>query len=258
MNTEYKNTPDNPFTNDGAGYALSRPTYPGTLVQALSKHCTEHKVAVDIGCGTGQLSSLLAEAFEHVIALDSSLSQLNHATQCHNITYRQAFADDTGLEDQCADLITVAQAAHWFDLDRFYKEAQRIAKPNSTLAIISYGVPLLEDGEVAQRFEQFYWQDIHRFWPKERRHVEDNYLSLSFPFTELPFPNLKIERHWSFKDLAGYIATWSAMKKASSAGAEQAMLAALGEIEAIWGGSEVKRLISWPINCKVAQLNPKD
>jgi SAM-dependent methyltransferase len=247
----------NPFISDGAGYAKSRPSYPPVLVETLAKLCDRRETAVDIGCGTGQLSVLLVSAFEQVIALDLSHSQIESASQHDKVTFRQAPAENTQLDDGTADIITVAQAAHWLDLDSFYIEAKRIARPGCILALISYGVPMLEGRELQERFKQFYWTDIHEYWPEERKHVEDGYSSIAFPFEELGFPNLEIELNWSFEEFASYVDTWSAVKRAKQLGDSVRWNAALREIKAVWGSSEIPKRISWPITCKVAEIIPR-
>jgi len=100
------------------------------------------------------------------------------------------------VPDGSANLITAAQAAHWFDLEAFYAEAQRIAAPNAVIALITYGV-LSADGPAADRIKHFYWDEIHPHWPQGREHVETGYSEFAFPFTHISMPELSIERDWT-------------------------------------------------------------
>lgn len=99
--------------------------------------------ALDLGCGTGQLSVLLAGEFDRVTATDPSASQIASAGARGNIRYAIGTAEAIDLPPASLDLIVAAQAAHWFDLPAFYAEARRIAAPGAALALVSYGVPRL-------------------------------------------------------------------------------------------------------------------
>src|SRR5437763_12584228 len=128
------------FSTGSEGYATYRPSYPARLVDELASVSPSHKLALDCGCGTGQLSVLLAKRFALVVATDASATQIEKARPHERVQYRTALAEDSGLEGSTADLITVAQAAHWLDLEKFYTEVRRIARPNAILALITYGV----------------------------------------------------------------------------------------------------------------------
>jgi SAM-dependent methyltransferase len=248
-----KNHKNNPFMEGGEDYARARPTYPPDLARALADLCGGRAHAVDVGCGTGQLSAALATVFDTVTAFDPSASQIASATEHPRIRYRVGAAEEMSLPDGSADLVVAAQAAHWFDLKRFYAEARRILRPRGALALVAYGVPSLE-GPAGARFERFYWRDVHRFWPEARRHVEAGYRTLPFPFAEAAPADLQIIREWDFDALRAYIGTWSAMRAAREAGAGDSMEAALSEIAAAWGGETTRHRIAWPILMRAAIL----
>ncbi len=176
-------------------YSRYRPRYPNTLVDVLAKLCDEHELVWDCGCGTGQLSILLAERFKAVIATDASAAQLQRATPHPRITYRTALAEDSQLPTACANLVTVAQAAHWFDLERFYAEAKRVSRPHAVIALITYGM-LQVDAAVDEVLRHFYDGTLGPYWPPERRIVEEGYASLLFPFQKLETPQLLMEEAW--------------------------------------------------------------
>lgn len=241
------------FSKGSADYATYRPSYPLSLVEALAPLCpTQHRV-LDCGCGTGQLSVLLAEKFEEVIATDASAAQIAKAQKKEGVIYRTALAEQSGLADECVDLITVAQAAHWLDLETFYKEVTRVAKPNSVLALITYGI-LQVEGTVDTLIQQFYHQTIGPYWPAERRQVEDGYQSLPFPFTELKVPTINMQEFWHLDELMGYFNTWSAVKAAEKAlgfnPVDQLRVALLPE----WGDPKSKKKITWPLSIRAGKV----
>jgi SAM-dependent methyltransferase len=163
------------------------------------------------------------------------------------------------LPDASADLITVAQAAHWLDLEAFYAEVRRVARPRAILALISYGVLEVADARADAVVRDFYRDVLGPHWPPERRHVEDGYRTLAFPFAEIPFaeipaPALSIEVAWGLDDLIGYTETWSAVRAAERAlgrGPITAFRAALAEA---WGEPEERRGVRWPLSLRVGRL----
>ncbi len=122
-----------------------------------------------------------------VIGIDPSADQLAYATPHPKICYLQAAAEQLPVAAQRINLITAAQAAHWFDLPAFYNEVQRIGAPDGIVALISYGTPKLS-ASASERFGQFCQKEIAPYWPPERQWVESGYQTLDFPFAELPAP----------------------------------------------------------------------
>lgn len=241
------------FSKGSDDYAVYRPSYPLDLVNELADLCFTQNRALDCGCGTGQLSVLLAKRFEEVIATDASSAQIEKAQKEDNVIYQVALAEQSGLADESVDLITVAQAAHWLDLDKFYKEVERIARPNGILALITYGV-LHVEGSIDTLIQQFYYQTIGPYWPAERQHVEDSYQSLPFPFTEIKVATVNMEEFWSLDELLGYFNTWSAVKEAEKVRGfnpvDQLRMVLLPE----WGDPENKKRISWPLSIRAGKV----
>ena len=77
--------------------------------------------------------------------------------------------------------MTVAQAAHWFDLDAFYREVDRVLKPGGVVALWCYGIMGIDAGidRILHRFEH---ERVGPYWPEERRHVDAEYRTLPFPY----------------------------------------------------------------------------
>ncbi len=128
------------FSEISAAYAAHRPSYPAALVDFLARLAPARRLAWDAGCGSGQLSVLLAGAFERVVATDASPEQIGRAASHARVEYRCARAEESGLPERVADLATAAQAAHWFDLPSYYAEVRRVVRPGGIVALISYGV----------------------------------------------------------------------------------------------------------------------
>ena len=244
------------FSQNTAAYAAFRPSYPIDLVNTLADLCPGTERVLDCGCGTGQLSVLLAQRFSEVIATDASAMQIENAQACEGVTYRTALAEQSELTDHSADLITVAQAAHWLDLDRFYQEVHRIAKPNAILAFITYGV-LHVDGEVAEQIQQFYYQTIADYWPAERKHVEDGYQNLAFPFPEIQLAAIDMDAFWNLDQLMGYLKTWSAVKEAEKIMGFNPVDRLRTDLSTVWGDPETKKKVTWPLSIRAGRINSR-
>ena len=244
------------FSSNAAGYAAYRPTYPKDLVNALADISPSQALALDCGCGTGQLSVLLAERFDQVVATDASAAQIEKAEPHQRVTYRAALAEDSGLPDASVDLITVAQAAHWLDLDKFYAEVRRVARPNAVVALITYGV-LHVEGDADPAVQRFYYDTIGPYWPAERRHVEDGYRGLPFPFHETRLPDLAIEVSWTLDDLVGYINTWSAVRAAEKALGTNPAVEFEQELRKLWDDAATRRRVTWQLSLRVGYVTGK-
>lgn len=238
------------FDRGGQDYARFRPTYPSALADALARMAPSRALAVDVGCGTGQLAVQLAERFDTVLAADPSPAQLGAAQPHPRVHYVRASAEALPMPDAAAQLVTAAQAAHWFDLPAFYRQVRRIAAPGAVLALITYGTPRL-DPVIDPRFQHFYAHRIGPYWPAARRLVDDGYRTLDFPFSEFTAPPLHIEQRLDLAGLLGYVATWSAVRAAARAGQETLMTGFADDLARIWGGPDRERLVTWPITMRI-------
>ncbi|MGC4010793.1 MAG: class I SAM-dependent methyltransferase [Pseudomonas sp.] len=241
------------FDQGGQAYARFRPEYPVELASYLASMAPDRLLAVDVGCGNGQLTRQLAGHFDAVVGFDPSADQIAQTAPQENLSYACAPAEDLPLLDRSASLITAAQAAHWFDLPRFYAEVRRVAEPNAILALISYGVLHL-DGALGERFEQFYWKEIGPYWPAERKLVDSGYATLDFPFAEFPGPDIAIRLEWSLEEFLGYVSTWSAVRSAREAGREDLLQGFAADLAERWGDPAARHLVSWPINMRIGRV----
>lgn len=235
------------FTAVAKQYAHSRPTYPPELFAWLAQACAERELAWDVGAGNGQASAALAEHFAKVWATDLSEAQIAQAASHPRIEYRVAPADRSGLPDASVDLVTVAQALHWFDLDAFYSEVRRVLKPSGLIAVWTYGVLHVEGDAVEERVSRFYHDVVGAYWPAERRHVETAYAQLPFPFAKVPSPEFAIRLAWTLDDLLGYCRSWSATARCQSATGSDPVTALEADLAPVWGARDQRRVVTWPI-----------
>jgi trans-aconitate 3-methyltransferase len=181
-------TPQNPVF-DGKEYAASRPSYPEELFQTIYEYHTTHggqwRTAVDVACGTGQATVSLGHRFRKVYGLDSNPSQIEEAICLPNITYKLSRGETLEFDAASIDMITVAQAAHWLDLPRFYDESRRVLRKDSgTLAVWCYAFCHVDDAEIEQALQYFY-NAIHDYWDSRRVLVDDLYRNLEFPLNNV-------------------------------------------------------------------------
>lgn len=241
------------FDQGGGAYARFRPEYPPQLAACLASLAPDTRLAVDVGCGNGQLTRLLALHFNAVVGLDPSADQIANAPAHEHIHYQCAPAEHLPMADGSASLVAAAQAAHWFDLPAFYKEARRVAAPGGVLALISYGVLKL-DPPLDAPFQRFYRDEIGPYWPAERKLVDSGYATLEFPFEELAPPRLEIRREWRLAEFLGYLSTWSAVRSAREAGREDIFLDFAQRMALAWKDENTPRPIVWPINMRIGKL----
>jgi len=148
-------------------------------------------------------------------------------------------------------LITVAQALHWFDLKRFFAEANRVLRPRGVLAAWAYGINEVEGDEVNRIVREFYSNVVGPYWPPERKLVEERYRSIQFPFTEVSVPNFRMEAEWSLDQLLGYFSTWSATQRYIKSRGEDPIVELRKQLMPLWDRQD--RKITWPLALRVVR-----
>jgi SAM-dependent methyltransferase len=238
------------FSRVAASYAAYRPRYPAALIDLLVEHAPGRALAWDVGCGSGQLSIALADRFERVIATDLVQAQLDQATPHARVTYRCAPAEASGLVAGSADLVVAAQAAHWFDLPRFYAEAERVGRPGALVALVSYGRAYFTgDADVTH----FHRVTLDAYWPPGRELVDNGYRDIHLPWTPVEAPAIDMTVEWSRDELVGYLSSWSAVAKLVEREGPAAFDAIRERLASTWPDGE-RRVIRWPLAIKVARL----
>jgi len=237
----------NHFGRVAEHYAAARPRYPAALFDWLADQASGHRLCWDVGTGSGQAATALAELFDLVVASDASPEQIAAATAHQRLQYRLATAEHSGLSAASVDLITVAQALHWFDLQGFYREVRRVLRPGGLLAVWSYGVFHADLPEIDQLLMDFYAERVGPYWPPERQMVENSYRDLPFPFPEIAAPRLDIELHWTMSQLLDYLRSWSATGRFRAARGFDPVIELESGLQLLWGKAGQTRAFHWPL-----------
>lgn len=233
-------------------YDHFRPRYPAGLIDFLADAAPARDLAWDCATGTGQAAVALAGRFERVIATDASAAQVHHATRHPKVRYAVAPAEDCGLADASADLVTVAQALHWLDLGRFYAEVRRVARPGAVIAAWTYS--LADADPVVDPLVAAFYAQMSPWWPPERSHVEDGYRNLEFPFRAIHTPDFEVLEAWPLARLLGYFSTWSAVNRCRRDTGEDPVEALGRRLAKVWGDPAEARPVRWPLHLRVGRV----
>ena len=202
------------FSRASGAYARDRPTYPAALFDWMASHCRERSAAWDCATGNGQAAARLAERFTRVEATDISSEQIQAGVRGPNIIYSAQAAEHTGFADASFDLITVAQALHWFDFGSFWPEVRRVAKPGAFFC--AWGYAWLEGDQMLQeRFLDPMAALLAPYWAPNNRILWHGYRSeeIAFPFERMEAPPCSILLAWDIAAVIRFVQTWSAYKR---------------------------------------------
>jgi ubiquinone/menaquinone biosynthesis C-methylase UbiE len=238
------------FSSKSSSYAKYRPTYPQELYQFLKEKLDKTEKAWDCGTGNGQVAGALAKFFKEVQATDISQQQLDNAIRQPNIHYSVQTAEKTNFPDNNFDLITVAQAIHWFNFEAFNKEVARVLKPDGIIAVIGYSL-FKSNPETDEVILKFYHDIVGPFWDEERKYLDEKYKTIPFPFKELESPVFEQEYEWTFNHVMGYLKTWSAVKHYEKANGENPVALIEEELKATFGA---KNKVVFPILFRCGKL----
>ena len=224
------------FSTQAAAYARYRIAYPPELYAWLLPLVPHRLRAWDCATGNGQVAAVLADYFRDVEATDLSASQLAEAVERPNIHYQVARAEQTPFPDDYFDLITVGQAVHWFDLEAYHREVRRVAGPGTVLA--EWGYQFCHTGQSAlnQVLNRFHNETSAPYWDANRRHVENEYAQLPFPFARVRQARFTVTKHWQLADMLGYLRSWSATANyARQHGGADMVALVEEELTRLWG-----------------------
>ena len=238
--------PGDHFSSISAGYSTFRPRYPRALFEFLAAIAPRRRLAWDCGAGTGQATVDLAEFFDHVVGTDVSAEQISRAPKHPKIEWIVSPAESVPLESGSVDLITVAQALHWFDHARFYAEVRRVAGPGAAIAAWTYAAPRM-DGAVGEVLRRTMFETVGAYWPPERRYVDEEYRSIPFPFERTAAPAFALEEQWNLAQVAGYMRTWSATTRYVAAHQQDPIVAVGQELAGLWPDATQTKRITWPL-----------
>jgi SAM-dependent methyltransferase len=238
------------FSAHAAAYARYRPDYPAELFAWLASAAPARGTAWDCATGNGQAAVALAEHFAEVAATDASEEQVRNARPHPRVRYAVAPAERSGLANASVDLVTVAQALHWFDLPAFFAEARRVLRPGGVLAVWAYAL-FTATSEIDAVVTRIYRDIVGPYWPPDRKVIETGYAGIDLPFDPVDAPPFWMEKRWTAADALGYIGTWSATRGYVKARGHDPVALIADDLAAAWGAGE--RLIRWPLILKVGR-----
>lgn len=230
-------------------YAQYRIDYPADLYDFLLARVAKRDRAWDCATGNGQVANVIADVFGQVEATDISETQLAQAVlkpnaARPNVHYQLSPAEQTPFADQTFDLITVAQALHWFDVGAFHREVRRVAKPGATIAEWGYGLVQLSD-ELDPILLDFYRNRVGPYWDPQRQFIDNQYATLPFPFADVQRAAFTARRTWDLERFLNYLRTWSAVRQYIYENEEDPATALGKTLAPMWGAGE--RELRFPI-----------
>ncbi|ESU22409.1 methylase involved in ubiquinone/menaquinone biosynthesis [Flavobacterium enshiense DK69] len=242
------------FSVNSKGYSQFRPRYPEKMIQQIVSLVKEKNVALDVATGNGQVAAKLAAVFQAVYGTDISENQLSQAPEINNVIYRKMPAEQTDFADRQFDLITVAQAIHWFDFDTFYKEIYRILKPDGVFAVMGYGF-FSTNKDSDKILWRLYEGIVGPYWDPERDYLTQEYQTIPFPLDEIVNEKYTQTYTWTFEQLIGYLETWSATTNYEKANNNENPIDIVrDELKASWEKGDKK--VAFPMFLRIGKLKP--
>lgn len=239
------------FSSVADGYSRYRPSYPGALFEWLAAIAPRREAAWDCACGSGQASVGLAAHFDQVCATDASAEQIAQAEAHPDVTYSVDAAERTAFDDDSFDLVLVAQATHWFDVDAFFAEVKRVGRADGVLALAAYELHRVTP-EIDAVTDALYEPVLGAYWRPERRHIKAGYRSLPFPFEEIATPGLFITAEWKAADCLGFMDTWSSVGRYREETGNDPLEGVVGPLRTAWG--EGARTVRWPLILRAGRI----
>eukprot|EP01026_Neomeris_dumetosa_P055368 TRINITY_DN502_c0_g3_i3.p2 TRINITY_DN502_c0_g3~~TRINITY_DN502_c0_g3_i3.p2 ORF type:complete len:258 (-),score=23.37 TRINITY_DN502_c0_g3_i3:692-1465(-) len=204
------------FKRQAHNYLKFRPVYPQQLYDTIFEFSgkAEGEVVVDVATGNGQVANQLSKYFQNVVGIDSSEEQISFAiTEKPNVTFQVGDCHQLPFEDSSVDLVTIATALHWFDLDKFYKEVTRVLKPGGTFAAWTYKLQKFKGyPEASNLLNQYVYEHLKDYWDERAMKVVDGYEGMEpkeplfYKFKKL---QLEVEQKATLYDTEGFVSTLS-------------------------------------------------
>ena len=227
-------------------YARFRPTYPDRVFEEVLNFLKEKipenrwQIAVDVGCGSGQGTTVLGKYFQKCFGFDVSPAQIseakdnnrfdnvfysvslwNHYLIWLSINYFESKVSPAetlpNIETKSVQLLTAFEAAHWFDLNKFFEEADRVLVDNGVVAFIGYHVPSLDDNNnsdpgLSKLVEEAYFDP--RLAPYKNPKIvpiETHYREMRFPknYEFFHIENIETSYQDTAQNAIGYMESWS-------------------------------------------------
>jgi ubiquinone/menaquinone biosynthesis C-methylase UbiE len=237
------------FSKVSKEYKDGRITYPKELYSYLIGLCDERDCSWDCATGSGQAANDLSEHFSRVIATDISDALLSKAKERENIEFRNATAEESGVPSGSVDLVTIAQAIHWFDQEAFWGEVKRVLKPNGILAYWGYVWPEVNDeiDSLLAKFKDY----IASYWPERSSYLHKEYSEIIAPLKRINNPDFRITEFWSASQYLMHLSSWSGTRYHREASSSNPVSEIKNELNALWG--DELRKVEWPLILQVYQ-----
>ncbi|XP_077998221.1 putative methyltransferase DDB_G0268948 [Glandiceps talaboti] len=202
-------------------YQKFRPTYPNEVLERILRFLAHKnpgpwRLAIDVGCGSGQSTRMLSDHFETVIGCDVSKAQLAEGKKGENprnVKYQLGSDSSIPAEDNSVDLVTSAMAAHWFDLKKFYSEVDRVLKPNGCLALYGYERDRLDKNRNGSKlsavFDEYNFGILEEFRSERVMLVRNLYTDIALPYEEKERYDIVHDTKTTVADFVGYLSSWS-------------------------------------------------
>lgn len=241
------------FSNHSKQYSVFRPIYPDEAIEFILSLVSNKDCVWDCGTGNGQLAGKLSPFFHQVYATDFSENQIKNAVEKDNIIYEVVSAENVAFKDNSFDLITVAQAIHWFDFDKFYEKVTHTLKPEGIIAVLGYNLMTID--EESDKIIRHLYADVlgDMYWDKERKYLDEQYKTIPFPFQEIPAPVFSQKVNWNLDELIGYLNTWSAVQHFIKANGTNPVDDVRKTFEGIWG-KEKQKEVTFPTLLRIGKL----
>lgn len=239
------------FSKQAEQYAKYRPQYPAALYKFLSSVVNSNECVWDCATGNGQAAVHLAEHFDRVIATDASAEQIKHAQPHPKVTYYTAPAENSGIESNSCDLVTVATAIHWLNLNEFYEEVKRVLKPGGVISVWVYFGHTIES-RIDKLMSGFFDDMVAPHWDSGIQRALNFEEAIHFPFERIETPRFNIEYEWTADDFLNYLLTWSSIQSAIKATNTNLLAIIEPDLKTLWG--EGKRKITWQMHMKTGRV----
>lgn len=264
------------FKDQSKLYSLYRPSYDKILYDSILSYNRNNSklkrnTALDVATGSGQAAYDLCLYYDKVIGMDIQENQIKQAIDkaYNNIQFIEGSAENISLEANSIDLVCVAQALHWFDTVKFYKEAHRVMKETGTLAIWGYDLcyitaSKLEDANNAKKasniiLDLYKNSELAKYWDSRRFLIDNHYATIAPNSNDekiwknVKLENMNMSKQWKVSDLVKYISTWSAYntyrkeKKVDSGSDSDPCVIIEKQLQEIYGANDTEITVTWPI-----------
>ncbi len=236
----------NLFNEQAKLYATARPLYPPEIFEWIASISPAKEVVWDCGTGTGQAAIGLAKYFANVEATDVSPRQIENAFPISNVRYQMMPAENTDFPEQYFDVINVALALHWFDLEPFWNEVKRVARPGALFVTYWYDWPTLNE-QFDKIFKKELLEPLSPFWSPKLKLCWNDYADVNFPFERIQTPNFEIQNQWSFEDFSNYVQTWSAIRGFVNKHGQEHLMHIISRLHQAWGSNENPKTVRLPL-----------